>query len=313
MMQRFAVMVLATVAMVLGSGCQGMKVEPGQVGILVNYSTGEMKEVKPGQFWWNTDPYLHLTTYPVTQQTLVMVQAVKEGKIVGDDSVPCRDNTNNQVSWDIAVTWRVNPDKAKDLYLLKRELPLDDPNSDNDIASQVVRQAARSKIREVCPGFAYTVMEQKRPEIAETYKRLLSGELTQSFLIVDEVYLRDLHMDPKLQEAINNYIAGNNALAQAEFARQKAVKDAETAQVTYELEQRKKTFENDQENLRKVNQAKADAAVVQARMEAEASGNERLARSITPSLVDYVRAQHWNGQGPTTVLGRDQQTLVQVP
>lgn len=312
-MKRFGTVMLAVVAMVLGSGCQQMKVEPGQVGILVNYSNSEVKEIKAGSFWWNWDAYQHLTVYPVTQQTMVMVQAVAEGKVQSDDSIPCRDSANNPVNWDVALTWRVDSVHAADLYYLKREMPLDDPKSDSDIAGTVVRQAARSRLREVCPNFRYTEMEQQRVAIADSYTKLLKADLAQSYLIADEVFLRDLHLSQQQQDAINTFIAGNQALAQAEFARQQAVKAAETAQVNYEIQQKQKTFENEQENARKVAQAKAEAAATQARMQAEADGNRALAASVTPALVEYVKAQHWNGQVPTTVLSRDQQTLVQVP
>lgn len=312
-MKRFEVLALAVLSMVLGAGCQGMKVEPGQVGILVNYQNGSVKEIKPGTFWWDWDPYDHMVTYPITQQTLVMVQSTTEGKITNDDSIPCRDDTNNQVGWDVALTWRVNPDKAADLYYLKRELPLDDPKSDNDIASQVVRQSARSRIREVCPLYKYTTMEAQRQAIADHYKELVKTDLAASFLILDDIYLRDLHLSQQQQDAINTFIAGNNALAQAEFTRQKAAKDAETTQINYEIAQKQKSYEVEQENARKVSQAKADAAVVTAKMQAEADGNRALAASLTPGLTDYVRAQHWNGQGPTTILGPGRQSLVQVP
>ncbi len=48
-------------------------------------------------------------------------------------------------------------------------------------------------------------------------------------------------------------------------------------------------------------ESRAKATLMQA--EAEATANERLSKSITPLLIEYVKVYEWDGKLPTTTLG----------
>lgn len=49
--------------------------------------------------------------------------------------------------------------------------------------------------------------------------------------------------------------------------------------------------------------ADAEAYAITAKATAQAEANIQLAKSVTPVLVDYIRANNWNGVLPTTTLG----------
>jgi regulator of protease activity HflC (stomatin/prohibitin superfamily) len=49
--------------------------------------------------------------------------------------------------------------------------------------------------------------------------------------------------------------------------------------------------------------AKGEAESRRLQAEAEANANERIARSLTPALVEYKRIEKWNGQQPQIVTG----------
>lgn len=52
-----------------------------------------------------------------------------------------------------------------------------------------------------------------------------------------------------------------------------------------------------------IKDARAKAEAILVVKTAEAKGNAKLSKSITPQLVDYVRAKGWDGKLPTTSLG----------
>jgi regulator of protease activity HflC (stomatin/prohibitin superfamily) len=65
-------------------------------------------------------------------------------------------------------------------------------------------------------------------------------------------------------------------------------------------------------------QAEADVAKIQADAEAyalttkaaaEAEANTQINASLTQALIDYVQANNWNGQLPTTFMGADSSTV----
>ena len=49
-------------------------------------------------------------------------------------------------------------------------------------------------------------------------------------------------------------------------------------------------------------EADAEAYSIQMKAAAEAEANERIAKSLTKELIEYVKATAWNGQNPSTVL-----------
>lgn len=64
---------------------------------------------------------------------------------------------------------------------------------------------------------------------------------------------------------------------------------------------------------RKIAEARGDsaAAVIQAAGEAEAIRRKQL--SLTPTYIEFIRVQKWNGQYPTTVAGTGANLLLQLP
>lgn len=49
---------------------------------------------------------------------------------------------------------------------------------------------------------------------------------------------------------------------------------------------------------KKIEAARGEAESIRLRAEAQAAANEKLARSLTPSLVQYTALQKWNGELP---------------
>lgn len=81
----------------------------------------------------------------------------------------------------------------------------------------------------------------------------------------------------------------------------------EEQQKTMEAEQaaqRQKIAAQAQADVAKI-EADAEAYAITARAEAQAQANAKIAESLTRELIDYVQAQLWNGQLPTTFVGSD--------
>ena len=79
----------------------------------------------------------------------------------------------------------------------------------------------------------------------------------------------------------------------------------EEQQKTMEAQQaaeRQKIAAQAQADVAKI-QTDAEAYTISAKAEAEANANKEIAESLTPSLIEYVQAQSWDGKLPTTMVG----------
>ena len=66
------------------------RVEPGNVGVLINFRTGEIRSVPPAQWVWLDWRNERLVEYPASERSLIMVAKPDEGQVKSDDSVECR-------------------------------------------------------------------------------------------------------------------------------------------------------------------------------------------------------------------------------
>lgn len=265
------------VALVIGlfGACSAVKrVDPGNVGVLIDYNKKDpqdsskpyVENVGNGQYRF-TSPTQQLIQYPIAQQTLVMVRAEKEGQVVGDDSILCPDKTGIPMHIDTSVVWHVDTAHAADLYFLR-------PNqSTGAIQDNLVRQEAKALIPSVCSGIGYREVftGTTRTDMGERATTLLANKLAPFFIKVDSVVLREIHFDKGLTDAINE----NN----------QAAISANTAQLTAAGTKAKAEGERDADIARANGRSEA------ARVELERYGN----------FDNYLKAkslEKWNGQVP---------------
>lgn len=282
--------VVMVVVIIVGSLVK--RVDPGYAGVIVEYGSAssepKITSVEPGQL-----KLIGLTqrffAYPISQQTLTMVRAEKEGQIIGDDSVKCQDKNGVPLHIDSSVLWRVDVSKAGQLYLLRPELPLAGKEG-ADISSMVVRQDVRAAIGLACSYFRYDeVFSIKKVELGLKVTEILGPALEKSFLKLDSFLLREIHLEKQQEDAIAAKVVAEQQSLQAQYAKAKA-----------EYEAQGKVAEAEGAAKVKVLQAEAEAKSI-------AVINEQLGKS--PFYVQYVYAKSWNGALPTTLVLSNGQSI----
>jgi hypothetical protein len=154
-------------------------------------------------------------------------------------------------------------------------------------------------------------MSSHRAQLEAKATEDAKAAMERQYLLLNELYLRDVDPNPNREAYIQSLLAGQQALSQREFERQQAEVVARTEQIKYEAQQRQATFVQQQENERQILKAQADAQVTLATAQAQAEANQQIARSLTPDFIQYTRWSRWNGQMPTTVMGEDANVLIQ--
>lgn len=248
------------------------RVDPGHAGVLVDYGAGtatgepQVKSLNTGQYVIVNPALQNLVQQPISQQTLNMIQLPN-----ADDSVACRDRTGIPINVDVSVIWRIDPSKVGDLHLIRPNMTLEN-NTDNDIGSQVVRPLARNAVADTCGTFAYGDIFNKREEFGQVASKDLTSSLTKTYLILDQIQIRDFKLGPEQQKALNEKAVAEQQAEAARF-----------------LEARR--------------MAEARAAIEQARGEAEAIRLIQLQIANSPEYVNYLATTKWDGKLPQVTSG----------
>lgn len=108
--------------------------------------------------------------------------------------------------------------------------------------------------------------------------------------------------DIDFTDAFTNAIEAKQVASQ-EKLRAETVQEQATMEATQQAE-RERIEAQAEADVKKI-QADADAYAMTTRASAEAEANAKINASLTSELIDYVQANNWNGELPTTFMGSD--------
>jgi regulator of protease activity HflC (stomatin/prohibitin superfamily) len=258
-------------------------IRPGYVGIIFdkanhNVTTGALD---PG--WAFINPFTQaIQEYPVTIQTYPMVQASTEGSVRGDDSIKIQSDEGQQINLDVVIQYQVEKDKASMLYVDWGGAPID------QVEDGVVRQYTRSQVPVVCAKYGWEeITSTKRGDIVQEITTILKEEFDRRHLNLISFGVREVHLPPALQDALNQKITAQQAAEQQKY---------QLAQATVKAEQ-DKTQATGEANAA-VAKAEGDAQATLTKAKAQAEANDLLAKSLTPPLIQYEGLQRWDGRLP---------------
>jgi regulator of protease activity HflC (stomatin/prohibitin superfamily) len=158
-----------------------------------------------------------------------------------------------------------------------------------DFADKVIDPAFNDFIKEVVPRYPVTEILGKRDEIRTIAKTMLGANLQRYGIVVDDIYVSNISFSKEYQDAIErkqtaqqNVETEMQLLAQKEIQAQQAIVEA---------------------------RGRAEARVTAA--EGDARANERLATSISPAIIEYLRWTRWDGRLP--LVTGEQAALINIP
>jgi prohibitin 2 len=225
-------LVLAFCTRVVPAGYRGVVFRRTAGGVLPkSYSEGLVL------VWPGVDD---LTLYEVRSRTYTMSIAPMEGEIAGDDSLRGLTKDGQQVSLDISLRYHPDPETV---WKLHREVG-------TDYVAKIIRPQLSSDGRLAVSQFvADEVYSAKRREMQTIIADRVRAALANSYIVMDELLLRNVQFSPEFQTAIEQ-----KQIAQQEAQRQQYVLKKE-----------------EQEKQRKIIEAQGDAKAIQLKAQALAS------------------------------------------
>ena len=274
-MNRSIKVTLSIAAIAILSACT--KVPAGNVGVKFDLYGGDKgvtgEVVGPGKYWlgWNEEMYL----FPTFTQNTVWTKDSAPGSET-DESITFQDKEGTQINADVGISYAIKADKADTVFQKYRK-------GVDEITDTYVRNMVRDAINS----------ETSTMDVADVYgpgKEKLMSNVTERVrlqvsdigIIVEKIYwIGAMRLPPTITTAINSKIEATQKAQQRENELQTA-----TAQAQIEREKAR---------------GEADAKVIAAKGEAEA--NRLVQASLTTELVEYTKANKWNGVLPTTTGG----------
>ncbi|MBX0326410.1 prohibitin family protein [Oscillochloris sp. ZM17-4] len=258
-------------------------IEPGYVGIVFDKANHQVTAgaLEPG--WAFINPFTQaIQEYPVTIQNYAMVLHSGEGSAAGDDSIKIQSSEGQQLNLDVVIQYQVIRDEAGQLY--------QDWGGANIsvVEDRVVRQYTRTQVPAVAAGYTWEqIVSSQRAEITNKITKALNDEFARRHLTLISFGVREVHLPDTLQQALTNKIEAQQQAEQQKYqldqARIKADQDKVVAQGQAQALQA---------------QAEGEAAATRIKADAQAEANLKLAKSLTPELIQYEQLQRWDGKLP---------------
>lgn len=249
-------------------------VEPGHVGIKV-IATGSQKGVndfpiQTGRVWYN--PYNEqVLTYPTFVQTVVWTHNTNEGNPINEE-ITFTNRDKFPIAVDVNLSYQIKPEKVPAFYVKFRN---DDLRSFTD---NFMHTIARDAFNEVGGKYGIDAIMGDNGAFLADVRNNLQEQLIP--LGVDLVQFGIVGA-PRPPAAVAAAItAGAEATATA-------------TKIQNELAQ------TEAQAKKQIAQAEGAAKARLAQAEAEATSNRKIAESISPTLVEYMKVQKWDGKLPT--------------
>jgi regulator of protease activity HflC (stomatin/prohibitin superfamily) len=282
-LRHLAIGVVALVAVLVLLPSTFTYVNPGYVGIVIHRAGGGVDPVPLGPGVHARIPFATgIEEYPIYLTTLVLARSSTEGSTLNDE-INVNSVEGQPLSLDVSLSFQLDPLKTPKLYTTFRtDLGM--------ITHGYVKQTIRQALQEVVGTEPVAdVIGPKKAEATNRVRTLISDRLQPMGFDVKQFTINELRAPAAVMEAIN----------QKNVMQQQAL--------TAQNELQKNTFNAQGDSIKAAGRAKA----ITAEAEAQARANELLARSITPTLVQYELAKKWNGSMPQVTGGAT--PLLQLP
>ena len=252
-------------------------IPPGNVGIVVDkYGSNagvEKNVVYPGTIWPTFNQHVYL--YPTFRQTKNFVKSSDEDSKT-DESFLFKSADGIQFRADVGVSYNLDPRYVPHLFQLYR-------GGLDEINQRVFRNILRKDL--IYYGgkdSATALIGSGVSALFDSIQASLTRQVAGLGVIQVEVFvLGDLApTDSKYAESISS----------------KAIEAQKAAA-----------------SQAKIQTARMDSSSKVIAAAGEAESNRRIASSITPELIDYIKANAWNGANPQVVSGAGGGVIVQLP
>ena len=248
-------------------GCS--KVPAGHVGIkvyLLGTSKGvDSEELGVGRYWIGINEELYL--FPTFQQNYVWTKDPAEGS-PDDESLTFQTSEGLSVNADVGISYHIKPEKVSTVFQKYRRgvEEITDTFLRNMVRDSLVTEGSVKPIESVYGSGKNDLMEAVQDRVRKQVEPL--------GIVVERIYwIGNIRVPDSTTKAINKKIEATQQAVQ----RENEVKEAEARA------------------KKKVAEARGKAESILAIATAQAKANEKIASSITPTLIRWEYVKKWNG------------------
>ena len=283
------IIVLAVLLVIVISAVQASyTVDEGHVGIVKRF--GEAKE--------QVNPGLHFKIPYVDSVEILEIRTRKNLEKLNAST-----HEQMPVTAEVSINWTVKRDQAFDLY--KRFGGL------SQFESRILDPKLRSATKAALARYKAEEIIQNRTQVIALIEELLVEVMQEYPVKLDSAQLEDLGLPKKYIQSIETKQTEKNLAAaeQHRLERQKLEAQREVNTANAKRDAAKATADGRAYSIRIEAVAEAEAIKLKGLAEAEAIKKKAEALNDSNVLVEYVRAQQWNGQMPQTIMGGGQNVL----
>lgn len=267
------------------------KVPAGYVGIVYNMSGGVSDEVLT-QGWHIVSPTKEVTLYSIGIEQSYLT-AGEDGDSKGDDSFEVPSSDGKGLNVDLTFTYRYNVDKVTDLFTKFKG------QSGKEVRDSFIKPNIISWTKEVTAKYPVTdILGDERANLNIAVSDYIRDKFEPYGIIIENVSLIDISADDETRASVQRKVNAQQELELAQIeqktANVQAQKDKEVALI--EAEKEKEVAEINAEKAKI--KAEGDAEATKIKAEAEAEANAKIAKSLTPELIEKEKIDKWNGSVP---------------
>lgn len=282
--------VILVVALFCGITCME-KVPAGYVGVVYNMNGGVDGEVLT-QGWHLVAPTKKVTTYSIgIEQSYLTSDRKGDSKDDESFSIPTSDGKTVRVN--LEFSYRFDESRVASTFVMFKG------KSGEVIKDTFIKPKIIAWTQEVSANYPVTdIFGDKRTAINAELDVYLKQKFDPYGIIIDTVNFTDISVDEETAAAIQKKVTAQQEMElaniEAQTAKIQAEKDKQVAEVAA---QQKIIEENAKAEAMRIN-AEAEAEAMRIKAEAEADANKMVAGSLTPSLIEKIKYEQWNGQLP---------------
>ena len=249
---RFRLIILAVIAVfiIVMIAKTILILDTGEVAVVFNQINGKLSTKYPGTNFLFPGVQKAIP-YDTRVLTYTMAGSFAEGEPKGDDAITTLTKDGQMVTMDLSIRFHIDQTRVTNLH---REIG-------PDYINKVIRPEIRNQIRLAVSAYPVTeVYTEKRSEIQNQTQENLKRKFSASYLILDEVLIRNIRFSPEFEKAIE----------------QKQIAQQEAQRMQYVL---------DKERQEK------DRKIIEAQGEAESIRLKAIVLAQNPALIQYEYVQ----------------------
>lgn len=247
------------------------KVNAGYAGVVDYFGDVRDEPLKPG---------FHVTRYFEHVHPVSIRTEKKTYEVVAFSS------DIQQVMMIVSINMNVSEESAGVLY--------------KKVGMNYQRTLIEPKIQEnskvVVSGYTAEKLIEKRELLSGQILEKMQNDISPYGINVTDVAIENIDFTDAFEAAVEA-----KQVATQEKQRAKTQEEQKTMEAQQTAERMRIKVEAEA-NTKRV-EAEAEAYAIQIKAEAEANANKQVSESLTRDLIDYVQANRWNGELPSTYLG----------